>query len=345
MAGEAFAHLRDVLGTVAPRNPRTRRLGERRWRLELLRELCEPETFGYVAEWLANERIPSKQSKRDYADDVRHWARVGAELCGTEPWYLGCITSDVIPTWRLWAERQKHSPRTINRRLSSLDSLVEFVRWKTRMPLVSPVSRYDRARVDVHDETTATPILEVEEFQAVVAECTSARQALVPVLIYTLAGRVSECCTAQLPDVRKLGGVYRIHLRRKGGKGSVFSLPERLCALVDVATDGRTEGPLLLDDDDKPMTRHDVDTLLNRLGRLAGVLPERDLTPHVLRASKLTHMYDGGTPVEDIRRFADHADISTTMRYIRRRDDSGLKAKHTQAAVHVYDTLLDRWVA
>lgn len=86
-----------------------------------------------------------------------------------------------------------------------------------------------------------------------------------------------------------------------------------------------------------------VANLLTKLGKLAGVLPNRDLTPHVLRASKLTHMHDEGTSVDDIHRFADHADASTTLRYIRRRDDSTLKARHAQAAATVYETLLDRW--
>jgi integrase len=332
-----------MLGTVAPRDPLTRQLGERRWRLDLLSELCDQETFRLVAEWLANKQIPSVQTKQAYADDVRHWARIGKELCGTEPWYLGCITSDVLPSWRLWAEKQKHSPRTINRRLASLNSLVEFVSWRTKTPLVSPVSRYDRAKVDIHDATTATPILEVEGFQRVVGVCTSAWQALVPTLIYTVAGRVSECCTAMIHDLHRTESGRQLDLRRKGGKGSVFTLPPTLCSLIDVATDGRTGGPLLLKDNGQPMARHDVANLLTKLGKLAGVLPDRDLTPHVLRASKLTHMYDEDVPVDDIRRFADHSDISTTLRYIRRRDDSTLKARHAQAAATVYETLLDRW--
>lgn len=36
--------------------------------------------------------------------------------------------------------------------------------------------------------------------------------------------------------------------------------------------------------------------------------------------------------------------IETTLRYIRRRDDSARKAKHAAAAVAVYDHLVDRFV-
>ncbi|MCC3652435.1 site-specific integrase [Streptomyces sp. S07_1.15] len=187
-------------------------------------------------------------------------------------------------------------------------------------------------------------MLEVPEFQAVVNAAATPREALVPVLIYTLVGRFSECCAATLVDVRVLDGARRLDLRRKGGKGRVFPLPDRLCDLIDVAAGRRAEGRLLLDDAGKPMDRHAVDRLLNRLGRTAGVLPGRDLTPHVLRASKLTHMHDAQVPVEEIREYADHAHIETTLRYIRRRDADLLKAKHATAAVAVYDHLVDRFV-
>jgi integrase len=167
----------------------------------------------------------------------------------------------------------------------------------------------------------------------------------VPVLLYTLAGRVTESCTAQLYHLKEANGERTLDLRRKGGKGRVWPLPERLCDLIDVATADRTTGSLLLDDDDKPMDRHGIDRLLTRLGKQAGVLSGRDLTPHVLRASKLTHMHDARTPVEEIQEYADHAAIETTLRYIRRRDSSARRRLHAAAAVAVYDRLVDRFTA
>lgn len=344
MAGQAFHHLRDTLGTVAPKDPRTRRLGPRRHRLDLLRDLCEPVTFALVTEWLASDRL-RPGSKRHYADDIRHWACVVRELCGIEPFRLEAITPGVIPVWRQWASSplQKHSPRTVNRRLASLNSLVEFARFRTRQPLVSPVSRYDRSRVDLSDDTTATPILELDEFQRVVGAASSPHEALVPALIYTVAGRVSECCAATLQDIRSTGGRRKLDLRRKGGKGSAFTLPPVLCDLLDTVASGRTAGPILVTPEGTPFDRHGVDRLLNRLGKKARVLPGRDLTPHVLRASRLTHMYDESVDNDEIRRFADHAHMSTTMRYIRRRDDDLLKARHAQHAARVYGGIVGRW--
>jgi|SRR5881392_1031605 len=344
-AEEAFYYLRDTLGTVAPRDPRTRRLGERRWRLELLAELCDRDTFLLVTSWLGSEAVPATTSKQGYADDIRLWAGVARELGGHDRFFIGAITPGIIETWTKVQKAKGAAPRSINRRLSVLTALSEYAKWKTKdHTIASPVTKHDRPKVDPRDETTATPILEVDELQRVIEAADTARQALVPVLIYTLAGRVSECCTATLAHLKSYDGVRLLDLRRKGGKGRVWTLPERLAQLVDVATAGRTDGELLLTDDDKPMSRHDVDYLLTRLGKKAGVLTGRDLTPHVLRASKLTHMHDAKVPMEEIQEYADHAAIETTLRYVRRRDSTARKAAHAAAAVKVYDHLVDKFV-
>ncbi|MFD8384259.1 tyrosine-type recombinase/integrase [Streptomyces sp. NPDC059679] len=344
-AQEALFWLRDVLGTVAPRNPRNRRLGERRYRLELLAECLDRDTFQLVTSWLGSEAVPAVKSKQAYADDIRLWATVARELGGHERFFIGAITPDIIETWTKVQKAQGKAPRTINRRLSVLTALSQYAKWKTKdQSIASPVTKHDRPKVDPRDETTATPILEVPEFQAVVNAAQTPRQALVPTFIYTLAGRVTECCTAHLHHIKAVGGERKLDLRRKGGKGRIWTIPDRLGLLIDVCTEGRAEGPILLDDNDVPMDRHAVDRLLTRLGRAADVLPDRDLTPHVLRASKLTHMHDAGVPVEEIQEYADHAAIETTLRYIRRRESAARKAKHAAAAVAVYDHLVDRFV-
>ncbi|MFE1451900.1 tyrosine-type recombinase/integrase [Streptomyces olivaceoviridis] len=344
-AEEALFWLRDVLGTVARRDPRTRRLGPRRYRLELLAEACDRDTFLLITSWLGSEAVPAITSKQAYADDICLWANVARELGGHDRFFVGAITPGIIETWTKTQKAQGRAPRTVNRRLSVLTALSEYAKWKTKdQSVTSPVTKHDRPKVDPRDETTATPILEVTEFQAVVNAATTVRQALVPVLIYTLAGRVTECCIAQLHHLKTVNGERKLDLRRKGGKGRVWPLPERLAALIDVATAGRESGALLLDDEDRAMDRHAIDRLLNRLGKEAGVLPGRDLTPHVLRASKLTHMHDAKVPVEQIQEYADHAAIETTLRYIRMRDSSARKAKHAADAVAVYDHLVDRFV-
>jgi integrase len=343
-AEDAFTWLRDTLGTVAPRDPVTRRLGTRRHRLDLLTELCERETFLLVTSWLGSEAVRAVQSKRDYADDIRMWAGVAWELGGHERFFLGCISPEMIETWTKAQKARNAKPRTINRRLSALTSFTSFAAWKLKdTSIVSPVSKYDRPYVDPNDEATATPILEKNEFEDVMRATETVQQAVTVALIYTLAGRVSECCKAQISALITVDGKKRLDLLRKRSKERGWPIPDTLWGLLEVAIDGRTEGAILLDDQGQPMDRHAVDRMLTRIGKRAGVLLGRDLTPHVLRASRLTHMHDEGAPLEEIQEYADHASILTTQRYVRMRQIGERRARHAQSAAQVYSDLITRF--
>lgn len=344
-AEDAFVWLRDTLGTVAPRDPVTRRLGVRRHRLDLLVELCERDTFLLIASWLGSEAVPAIQSKRDYADDIRMWAGVAWELGRHERFFLGCITPEMVETWTKAQKARNVKPRTINRRLSTLTSFTSYAAWKLKdTSIVSPVSKYDRPYVDPNDEATATPILEKAEFEAVVKATETIQQALTVTLIYTLAGRVTECCNARISDLITVDGKKRLDITRKRSKERGWPIPARLLALIEPAIEGRPRNDfLLLDDRGEPMDRHAVDRMLTRIGKRSGVLPGRDLTPHILRATRLTHMHDEGKELEEIQEYADHASILTTRRYVRLRKVSELRARNAEAAAEVYGDLITRF--
>lgn len=369
-AEDAYARLRAQLGDVAPRDPVSNRLGPRRDRLELLAEACDRDTFVLVADWLSSTAVKTVDSKRNYADDVRHWAAVVAEQ-GHARFNLDAVTPGLIRTWRLSEEERGRAAGTINRRLSAMQSLADFRAFKEERQPVRLVTRFDRPKEDRSaGAARSTPVLEADELQRLMGACADAHETLAVLLTYTLAGRVSELCTADLSALQNRGRTCRLDLTRKGGKVRVFTLPPELCELLDVVLEGRTGGRLLLRADGRPYTRHDVDSVLTRLGRAARVLtcPDaytgrgrrrkddtrprhsfrtcvrcRDVTPHVLRASKLTHMHDAGVPLEEIQQFADHADPATTLGYIRQRDDEAVKARNAQASVDLYRHVLDRW--
>lgn len=342
---DVLSWLRDMLGTVAPRDPKTRRLGERRNRLDLLAELCERDTFLLVTSWLGSEAVPARQSKRDYADDVRLWAGVARELGGHERFFLGCITPEMIETWTKVQKARSVAPTTINRRLSALTSFTVYAAWKLKdNSIISPVSKHDRPKVDPFNEATVTPLLELDEFNKLMEATETVQQAVTVALIYTLAGRVSECCNAQIAHLVTVDGKKRLDLTRKRSKERGWPIPDELAALIQAAIRGRTSGPILLDDRSLPMDRHAVDRMLTRLGKKAGVLPGQDLTPHALRRSRLTHMHDAKVPLEEIQEYADHASILTTQRYVKMRDVGKRRAKHAQSAVEVYSHLIKRFI-
>jgi integrase len=340
ISDEVVGYLRAELGTV--------RLGYRpsdpvEERLDLLAEACDRETFQAVVTWLSSGNRRSRATRRAYADDVRFWTAFASGL-GRAPFRLGCLGYSDITVWRLLQESRGASDRSIARRLSSLSSLHEHARRRGWAGLVNPVDAQDhRPRIDRHDTSSATPVLEMDEMRALVAAADGPFEALVVLLLYTLAGRVSEMCALDLNQRVVRPGRVSLDLARKGGKERILPLPAVVAWLLELHVGDRVSGPLLTDVEGRPVDRFAVDRILTRLGRHAGVLPGRDVTPHVMRASRITHMIDAGEPLAEIQAFADHADPATTIGYFTRRKASERNARLVDATNDLFTDLTARW--
>ncbi|MER7154974.1 tyrosine-type recombinase/integrase [Streptomyces lydicus] len=320
-------------------------------RAELLAAAVTPETFVMVMDWLSSTRRGSLQTKRNYVDDIRRvWGTYAQEL-GHERFFLGCFTPDHIRAWRIRMEARETPPTTTARYLNALSSLHRYAAEKIDLPR-NPVTQDDRPKVDKGNTSTSTPVLEVEEIQAVAAQATNEFDLLVVSLLYTLAGRVSEMCAADVTDRIERGRRSYLDVTRKERKERILPLPLSVAEMLDAHTVGRVEGPLLLDADGQRLDRHDVARMLTRMGRRARVLtcPDagakghafskckrcRKLTPHVLRASRITHMLDAHVDLAEVQAFADHDNPATTVGYWNRRNKGQRNMAHVDAAEAVF---------
>ncbi|MFD4714389.1 tyrosine-type recombinase/integrase [Streptomyces sp. NPDC058430] len=328
-------------------------------RAELLAEAVTPDTFVMVMDWLSSTRRGSLQTKRNYVDDIRRvWGGYAQEL-GRERFTLGCFTADHIRAWRLRMEGRDAPPTTISRYLNALSSLHSYAAEKIDLPK-NPVTQDDRPKVDKGNTSRSTPVLEVEEIQAVADAAENEFDALVVLLLYTLAGRVTEMVATDVDKRIERGRRSYLDVTRKEHKERILPLPVTVAELLDAHTAGRTEGPLLLDADGRRLDRHDVARLLTRLGRKARVLTCgkvdgvekhsftkckvcRKLTPHVLRASRITHMLDAGAPLAEVQAFADHDNPATTIGYWNRRQKGERNAAHVDAAEALFSGVVDRF--
>jgi integrase len=350
--GEEIAdHLRTELGTVRlgyrPADPKADRI-------DLLAELCDRDTFQAVIKWLSSGKRRSQATRRAYADDIRFWAAFAADV-GRTPFRLGCFTYEDLTAWRVLQEARGGSDRSMARRLSSLSSLHEHAARRGDWPgLVNPVDSEDhRPRIDRHDTSSATPVLEVAELQALVRAADGPFEGLVVLLLYTLAGRVSEMCALEVSKRIVKPGRTSLDLTRKGGKKRILPLSASVAGLLELHVGERTKGPLLLDpdrqpvddsDEPVPLDRFAVDRILTRLGKRTKALGGRDVTPHVMRASRITHMIDDKEPLAEIQAFADHADPSTTIGYFTRRKASERNGKLVDKADDLFTDITDQWI-
>ncbi|MCT9092827.1 tyrosine-type recombinase/integrase [Streptomyces sp. ASQP_92] len=329
-----------------------------RLRAELLAEAVTSETFVMVMDWLSSTRRGSLQTKRNYVDDIRRvWGAYAQEL-GHDRFALGCFTADHIRAWRLRMEGRGAPPTTISRYLNTLSSLHTYAAEKIDLPK-NPVTQDDRPKVDKGNTSRSTPVLEVDEVQAVVNAAENEFDALIVLLLYTLAGRVSEMCAADVTDRIERGRRSYLDVTRKESKERILPLPTTVAELLDAHTAGRTEKALLLDSAGERLDRHDIARLLTRLGRKARVLvcsaadqPAhafarckacRKLTPHVLRASRITHMLDDHVDLAEVQAFADHDNPATTVGYWKRRNKGQRNAAHVDAAEALFSGITARF--
>lgn len=337
---EIINHLREELGVVRlgyrPTDPKV-------YRLDLLAEICDRATFQAVIKWLSSGKRRARTTRQGYADDVRLWAGFAAAL-GRQPFQLGTFTYEDVTSWNLLMESRGARPRSVARRLSSLSSLHEHARRHGWDDLVNPVDSEDhRPSIDRHDTSSATPVLEVAELDTVVRKAETAFEALVVLLLYILAGRVSEMCAANLDKRIMRGGRLHLDLTRKGSKERILPLSASVADLLELHVADRKNGPLLVDEDGNRIDRFEVDRILTRLGKRARVLGGRDLTPHVLRASRITHMIDDKEPLAEIQAFADHADPATTIGYFTRRKATERNSLLVDKAEAMFTGVAARW--
>jgi site-specific recombinase XerD len=365
-----FRKLMDDLGMV-----QTGRSGQQRFytsRVELLAQAVTPETFTLVLEWISSTRRASIGTKRGYVDDIRRvWAGYAREL-GHERFSVGCFTSGQITAWRIRMEAegvraatadqeaQGARPATIARYLRSLSSLHVYVAER-REGVRNPVLRDDLPKIDKGNTSSSTPVLEKDEIQALYAAAESELDLVVVALLYTLAGRVSEMCNADVTDRIERGRRPLLDVTRKEDKERILALSLFVAELLDTQTAGRTEGPLLLDAAGNRLDPSDVDRILTRLGHRARILtcPDvdnrghafkrctrcRDVTPQIMRASRITHLLDDGVDLVEVQAFADHENPATTVGYRERRNKHERNATLSDAGAAVLEGIRPAWLS
>lgn len=142
----------------------------------------------------------------------------------------------------------------------------------------------------------------------------------VAALVWLMAGaglRVHEACSARIEDLED----DLLTVRVKGGHRQVKALSEEVLSAVSAVSDGREEGPIIVDGDGRPVKDWRAQDLIRDLGKHAGITEK--VTPHILRHTAATLSLEAGTPVEDVKELLGHASVETTLRYVRNRDVIG----------------------
>lgn len=146
------------------------------------------------------------------------------------------------------------------------------------------------------------------------AENTSAHQHSMVAMMSMLGLRVSAACRARIEEVSITNtGDRQMRVREKGLRIHTTLVPGKVWEILSVSIGSREEGPIVLRKNGTEQDRAGAYRWVRTLSEKAG-LPAK-AHPHSLRRSVIALLLDSGVLVEEVRRFAGHADIRTTLNY------------------------------
>lgn len=289
----------------------------------------------FLTDHLAGERDLSAQTIASYRDAVKLLLTWFRDVEGTPPERLSLTDLDRVRVLSFldWLEAERgNSAATRNQRLAVIKSFARYT-------AVERPEFLDQATqiLAVKQKKTSAPDmghLTGGEVKALLAEPDPAtrrglRDTVLLSTLYDTAARVQEICDLNTSDIRTARPMV-VTLRGKGSKTRRVPLMESTARLVTDYLDRRVPHPGVGADAD-PLFNGPNQTRLTRWGvtkvlarhvqslrrRDPGYAPGLNVTPHVIRRTRATHLLQAGVNLLYIRDLLGHADVSTTEIYAR----------------------------
>jgi integrase/recombinase XerD len=286
-----------------------------------------------VAAWLLT--CGGSETRKAYGGDFREFGAFVEKGFGRVSWDgLTGMGASAYAAWlKTRLERREIAPATAARKLASVSAFLEYCVSQGELPR-NPLAKVKRPRVPKQPKSAVLSDEEVRKLLGVIAaerEEAEKGKLVAPVraagfnemVFKVLLGtgcRISELLALRVCDVELCGEHGRLHFRCKGSEDHNVAVPRALAESVlafarFVGVTGDKECVFLFANT-KESAEKRIGRELVRLCKAVGI--EKDVTPHVLRATVATSLHEKGVPVVHIQRLLNHKDISTTAVYIRR---------------------------
>lgn len=268
--------------------------------------------------WLRS--FKSEHTRDAYRRDLAAWAAWCARL-RIAPGAARIAHAD------LWIDHQRESgaaDRTIARRLAAVSSWYDYLIVNTAgdpVPLAVANPGKTKARPKIDRTYTPTVSLSRAEADALIDEA-DAESLLASALIRLVLCeglRIGSAIGADIPDLSSDRGHRTLTLAVKGGHSKRVPLPPFTGDPIDAMLAARgdpAEGPLFITPREGVRVYElYVWRLVRRLGRRAEVPQAADLSPHSLRHTAISALFEERVPLHEVQAFAGHADPRTTELY------------------------------
>lgn len=270
-----------------------------------------------IEKWLQHlefNRELSKHSLRAYRTDVYSYFGKLEELEVS----LKEATKIEIRSWLASllnppkGKGKKISPATVNRKLSSIRSLYQWM-VKEKLVLMDPTQHVSTPKIPKRNPK----FMSIKEANSVIENPSQEgpfqirNQALLE-LIYGAGLRASEVANVDIEHIKLAQQLIHV-INGKGGKDRLVPFgPPAARAISKLLSELDGSGPLFRNKYDKRLSPRSIWQICNDSGRENGVY---GLHPHMFRHSCATHLLNAGADLRAIQEQLGHASLSTTQRY------------------------------
>lgn len=284
--------------------------------------------------WLRS--FKSKNTRANYARDFAEWLAWCRE-CNVSPADARIAHTD------MWIDRQREdgaAESSIARRVSAVSSWYQYAIANFAAddaPLIGHNPAKTKAKPTVDPDYSPTIGLTHTESSRLI-DAADADSIHTAALIRTLligGLRVGTVIDAEIAQLGHDRGHRILDTVGKGGKLKRIAIPPFVGTAIDATLDARDNpefGRLFVTPAGLPLTETYVFRLVRRLARRAGIESADRLSPHSLRHTAITELFEAGRSLRDVQDFAGHADPRTTRRYDRSRNNLDRHGSYTLAS-------------
>lgn len=232
---------------------------------------------------------------------------------------LNEITASIVRTWLASLKENKYSPKSINRKISSLKAFFKY-QLRLKKITVSPVSTITSLKVNKRlpsfvAEKDIKILLEHDFFPETFAGKTDF---LIFEILYQTGVRRSELINLRETDIDKSRGIIKV--LGKGNKERMIPVNNNLLNLIgDYVSEKQKNFPelssdiLLVDKKGKTLGQKYVYNIVKK--NLGKVSTAEKKSPHVLRHSFATHLTNNGAQINAVKELLGHSSLAATQIY------------------------------
>jgi integrase/recombinase XerD len=184
-------------------------------------------------------------------------------------------------------------------------------------------------KLKVPKQTTLPDVLTIKQVHQLIASTKQLHNAAFLWTIYTLGLRLEEGLNLQIGDIDSQRMTVHVH-RGKGAKDRMLPLPQSTLQVLRNYWKQHRNARLLFPANGRnrksaaiattSMNGSSVQGCVKRVALTIGI--NKSVSPHTLRHSIATHLFESGVSLPWIQKFLGHSNLATTLRYLHLTDDA-----------------------